>query len=119
MQAALRLFNIKVPCESDAGKDDYSATDAVTAAASAVLRTTTPLPASSITVLRKSYDCRTPLKLRLEQAKRSKAAGAVPLRDGHPPASLLTWRTAASTCSSHMSIFQGCSCTRQLELTLW
>lgn len=70
MQAALRLFNIKVSCECDAGKDDYTVTKAVADSASKFLRTTKTLQPSSITVIRKSYDCRTPPKLRLEQQKR-------------------------------------------------
>eukprot|EP00892_Ulva_mutabilis_P004200 jgi/Ulvmu1/2151/UM129_0011.1 len=58
--AAIRLLNIKVACEEDAGKDDYTATEAVRKSASTFLRTREELPASSITVLRKSYDCRLP-----------------------------------------------------------
>lgn len=71
MQAALRLLNIKVACEIDAGKDDYTVTKAVRTSASTFLRTRETLPATSITVLRKSYDCRIPQKIRAEKKKHS------------------------------------------------
>lgn len=103
MQAALRLFNIKVSCECDAGKDDYSVTEAVAQAASKFLRTAKTLQPRSITVVRKSYDCRTPPKLRFENKKRTDSVSGMLLCQS------LAVSLAASLCTGDRAHYSATS----------